>query len=379
MPVRGRSPREALEAALKPFLKDHPGVSVRLWVVPWGTVWDRLMSVLKGRPGPDAPDVLQIDPAWTGTLAALGLLGEVEPDPGASLPLLEVPCRWPAGQRFFSSPWTMDVRLPHVSSEALARAGLSGTDLGEPEGWRALLARGIRPRLSRSPAVWDGESLLAALAPWVWSAGGDFLSPDGQAALFLSPEALGAAAFARTFLLDGPAAGVRSLPLGSPREKGTSVFVPPRGAGGRFVHVTGGALAVAAETRHPLESRSLLRHLTSIDVQKEMTRALGLLPARLAEAESSLDRPGRELLSESLSMARALPPATWGGSFERLFQRHLAPLVRDAAPWDDWRTALEGAARETNRLLSAHHAPGPSPVAAKKSRDRQLPLLERNR
>src|SRR5262245_26340630 len=124
MPVLGRSPRRALEGALKAFERAQ-GLSVRLWVVPWGTAWDRLMSALKGRHGTPAPDVLQIDSLWTGTLAHLGLLKELTPrlwelERRAVLPSLWAGGFLPSTRRLFSVPWMLDLRVPHVKASAAA-------------------------------------------------------------------------------------------------------------------------------------------------------------------------------------------------------------------------------------------------------------------
>jgi ABC-type glycerol-3-phosphate transport system substrate-binding protein len=360
MPVRGASPRRVLERLLAPFHRAHPRISIRIDGVPWGTVWDRLMSALKGRHGAAAPDVLQLDGLWTGTLAALGLLQELTPrlwemEREGALPPLWESCYLPPTRRLFAVPWTLDLKVLRFRRDALASVGLTEASLATWEGVEVFMKNASRRRTTRT--VSGGESLLAELVPWVWAAGGSFFSADERRPAFVSPESLKAFSLYRLLSTEGPAAGLEHVSLGAPRDAGSGIAPLPRGPAGRFSHLGGSALAVAGGTRHSEESWLLLRHLASAEVQREFSRQMGLLPPRPADADHALPAADRDVLREALASARILPPMALLGSFERLLQRHLAPAAREAAPWDAWRAALERAARETEVLLSHYEPP----------------------
>jgi ABC-type glycerol-3-phosphate transport system substrate-binding protein len=355
MPVGGRSPRPALEKVLRPFLATRPELSIRIWVVPWGTLWDRLMSALKGRHGAPSPDVMQIDAFWTGTLASLGLLKELERQDGEGFPpTLRDLCRLSPKGGLYAVPWGLSLRGLHLRREALMRAGMAAGELGTWEGVRVFLDRAARARAPKAAEPAGSEDLLAALAPWVWGAGGDFFSGDGRRPAFLSAEALRGAAFYGDLLSAGPAAGLAWRPLSPLTEPGTLVLPPPAGPAGRFSCLGGGALAMAASTRHADESAALLAHLAAADVQRAFAEETSGLPSRTADAEKALEGPALDVFRHGLSAARGFPPGRLLGSFERLLHRHLAACARDAAPWEAWRAAVARASVETEHLLSLY-------------------------
>ncbi len=362
MPVRGGSPRGALEKALWSFRRENPRVEVRIWAIPWSTVWDRLMSALKGRHGVPAPDVLQVDVSWVGTLAYLGLLRELAsfgPEKGDAVPALWDSCRLqPTGKRF-AVPWTLDVRALRFRRDALEDTGLGEDALSTWEGVGELARRAVAQRRPLLRSSWGGEGVLAEMAPWVWAAGGSFFSADERRPAFLSEEALKAFAFYRELLSsarDGRGEPILDIDsLGAPLTSKAGVSPLPRGPAGRFGCVGGDALAVAAGTHHLEESETLLRHLVSTQARGTFAAEMGLLSPDLPSAEDAAGRASRECLS----FARVLPPMVLLGSFERLFQRHLAPAARASAPWDAWRAALERAASETEVLLSHYEPPAP--------------------
>jgi ABC-type glycerol-3-phosphate transport system substrate-binding protein len=270
------------------------------------------------------------------------------------LPALWEFCRLPPTKRLFAAPWTLELRALHVRRGAPARAGLALADLSEWKGVETVLSLGARARARAAGNAWEGESLLSGLAPWVWTAGGSFLSEDGRHPTFLSPEALQGAALFRNLLLDGPSAGLWSAPLGSVREPGVSPIPSPRGPAGRFSCLGGQVLAMAAGTRHSEESWALFRHLLSPAAQLDYARAAGMLPPRLPGAAELLEGPELGLFQDELSRARTLPSDVLLGSFERLLQRRLAVPAREAAPWADWQAALDDAAAESEMLLSLY-------------------------
>jgi ABC-type glycerol-3-phosphate transport system substrate-binding protein len=346
VPAGARSPRRALEEVLQGF----PGPAVEVRVLPAGAAWDRLMAVAKGRHGAPPPDVVHIDARWTGTLVRLGLLADLasflrEEERGDIPPALWDLCHGPHTRHPFAVPWTLDLRLPRLRREAFARAGLSVPELAT---WDALTFLLARPRLIRAAGGPEEDSLLTALAPWVWGAGG-----DGED--LLSPASLAGAAFARSFLVDGPAAGLGLAPLG-PADPAWVPLPPPAGPAGRAAVLGGGALAVWAGTERPDESRALLRRLCAPDARSAVAAALGVLPPGLAAAEEALPAPARPLFRDAQAFARPFRPAVTLGSFERLVQRCLAPALRAAAPWDAWHAALREAAAEA-AILHASYEP----------------------
>jgi len=340
-------------------------LDVSLRTISWGSAWDRLMSALKGRHAPAAPDVFQVEASWVGTLAHLGLLrdltslrAEGKREEGIreegireeGIRELWESCRFSG--RLFAVPWTADIRVLRVRRDGVEEAGMSQNDLATWEGLEELARRAAAMRRPLFRSRRAEESVLLELAPWVWAGGGRFFSADGRRPEFLSEEALKAFSFYRDLSAAREGRGEPILEmdsLGAPAAAGRFVEPLPRGPSGRFTCLSGTVLGVAAGTSHIEESTALLRHLASPRSRASFAQDMGLPPAAPPEEDGAF--------REALAFARPLPSFALLGGFERLFHRRLSAAARDAAPWEAWRSALERVSRETEVLLTHYEPP----------------------
>lgn len=166
------------------------GVKVRLRTMQWSTAWTDLLTIASRGAG---PDVSHIGGTWVSSLAAMNALRsfrlvEVQEMGGARAFLS------PAWQSVFLSgddhiwaiPWTGYAYMICYRRDLLLQCGI--TDFQEAfRDHKAVVATVQRLSQSRLPIPWligryppPYSDLVHIAASWIWSAGGDFVSPDGK-------------------------------------------------------------------------------------------------------------------------------------------------------------------------------------------------------
>ena len=402
MPNAGFATRRILNVLLRRFHERNPGIRVKTCVFPWSTVWDRLMAVLKQGHSPLSPDVIQIGSTWTSTLAYLGALQDLTPygdrmDPGDFFPTIFNSCRQPETGKLHAVPWFMDVRVLYYRRDILRSLGVKTEELQTWSSFQRVcrwVTRSQKKKKNFHTLALSGQKeqvRLQDLAPWIWSAGGRFFTDDEKRAAFHQESALEGIHFFFSLMAEGciPLLGrdrfasgdffngqavfqfSGAWPLESHFKKGAALYhrgvaenfgvVPfPQGPAGHFTYLGGSHLAVSSGSRHPEESRELLRFLTSREAQLPHARAIGRLPCRQSEIQGLFMRTpevGR-VFQESLGHARMLPQVPALGTLERLFMRCTSDIVKMIVDRRFSRGRLHGrlcqAAQETNYLPSLY-------------------------
>jgi multiple sugar transport system substrate-binding protein len=195
----GQAALETLQALLKLFEEQY-GIHVRLEVIPtWAIGWSRLVESALYRSG---PDLSEAGNTWIGDLARMKALHpfrqeeviEITKDARIFENLWRSSIRDENGKSMiYSIPWTGDTRAVFYRRDLLEKAGVDeATAFIDTAHFEKTISILKESGISMPLALTTRRSSLTIhyVASWVWSAGGDFLSPDGNSLVFDQPRAL---------------------------------------------------------------------------------------------------------------------------------------------------------------------------------------------
>jgi multiple sugar transport system substrate-binding protein len=182
---------------LEKFEKEHQ-IHVNLITLPWKTAWaQNLKYGLYG----SGPDVSAVGASWIGSLASMQALrpfahAEIQALGGAGTYFESI---WQVGQLLnnpatWAIPWLGDVRVLYYWKDLLEAAGIENPDAAFST--QAALVETLdtlREKGHPYPLALTTQAISQVLheaAHWVWSAGGDFISPDGRQVAFNELQAL---------------------------------------------------------------------------------------------------------------------------------------------------------------------------------------------
>ncbi|MFH1783568.1 MAG: extracellular solute-binding protein [bacterium] len=302
------------------FKQEHSDIDVNVVLLPWREVWGRIVRAANEQAG---PDIVQIGSTWNATLAHLGVLEDLTAQihestltEGAFMPAAWSSCHFPGSESISSLPWVVDIRALYYRQDIFKKFSIDPRNLDTWQSF-AKTCRDFKSLLEEDESIGvlgvSGQQdaiLLHNVAPWIWGAGGDFISPDGKQAVFNSKEAVEGLEFYASLMENGYIPGealklntedinnmffsrgkyVMSIPgpfnaynLRDPRDSFyTSDFaehcIPeifPRGPRGRFVFCGGSNLAVTSFSKHPSEAWEFVSFMVSSESQE--VRIPGLL------------------------------------------------------------------------------------------------------
>ena len=403
MPNAGFDTARVMQRELAHFRKEHPGWEVNLTVHPWFFAWDRLIAVAKRRDVPDPPDVIQIGSTWNTTLAALGAVADItdfldDVDRTDIIRPVWNYCYEPTRTKAYSLPWFLDARVLYYRHDILKELQMTPEEIGTWKGLREACERlSHHPRLHKRyfglPLPGQREGILIHdLAPWIWGAGGNFLTPDRRHAQFHDSASLKGVDFFFRMMVDRliPLLGRDRLSTGNffsghfafqvsgvwpmnsyfnPRypyyqpdvakHYGISVF--PAGPAGQVTFLGGSNLSIVSSSPHPEEAWQLIKFLTGTASQVRHSKHIGMLPSRytaLEELLSSAPPAVADVFRHSLRVARTLPCAATLGTLERILGRvseTLMASVRDNRYSEKvLHDEMSAAAKEADYILSLH-------------------------
>jgi multiple sugar transport system substrate-binding protein len=402
MPNAGFDTQRVMHKELAQFHRENPGYEVKLTVHPWHFAWDRLIAVAKRKDYFEPPDVVQIGGTWNSTLAALGALADLtdfvdDMDRGDIVRPVWNYCYEPNRTKIYSMPWFLDARVLYYRQDVLSKLGLTPEDLGTWKGFRDACERLHNSKLGKKmfalPLPGQKEGILIHdLAPWIWGAGGTFISSDRHVSQFSDPASAKGIDYYFRMMVDHliPLLGRDRLSTGDffsgqfafqvsgvwpinsflnpkypyyqadvARNYGISVF--PAGPAGQVTYLGGSNLAIVMASQHPHAAWKLIQHLTSAEAQVRHSRQIGMLPSRYSALEELLSSaPVRvaEVFQHSLRVARTLPCAATLGTIERIVGRatqNLMAAVRENR-YDQTVLSheLSSASKEADYILSLY-------------------------
>lgn len=402
MPNAGFETARVLQKELALFHRENPGYEVKLMVQSWHHAWDRLIAVAKRRDYRDPPDVVQIGGTWNTTLAALGalvdlteFLGDIDRS-DIVRPVWNY-CYEPTRTHAYSLPWFLDARVLYYRRDVLDALAASPEDLSTWKGFREICERLHNSKLGKKfyPLPLPGQKegiLIHDLAPWIWGAGGNFLSSDRRSAQFHEAAALKGIDFFYRMMVDHliPLSGRDRFSTGDffsgqfafqisgvwpintylnprysyyepdvARHYGITAF--PSGAAGQVTFLGGSNLAISRTSQHPHAAWKLIQFLASTASQTRHCRQIGMLPSRYSALEALLSAAPpavAEVFRESLRIARTLPCAATLGTLERIIGRtskELMVAVRENKYDEDLlQRKMSSAAKESDYVLSLY-------------------------
>jgi multiple sugar transport system substrate-binding protein len=371
----GPSPDKVVRREVDRFHALHPNITVRATKLDWPDALTRLTTAAASGSG---PDVSQLGTTWVGSISSLGGLRPFSDDELAWLGGREayLPASWTSTRllgrtEVTAVPWFVDIRAVFYRTDILRSLDIDpATAFTDWRSFAATLDRisaGGKVAALGQPGKADWN-VVHNVAPFVWEAGGDFLSADGTRATVATPAALdgvdyyrklvakynsrfvlrGTYTEARRAFVDGRVAVLTDAPESVATYRGTAKLggrwatAPmPTGPKGRFTFLGGSNLSLWKASQHPAVALEWIRFLTGEESQRRYVSGIGLWPARLSATTKAPfgSDPAYRAFTAQIPNGRQYPAvAAWNGievalhkAFGTMWDRVLAtgsPLTR---------------------------------------------------
>lgn len=295
--------REAWSRTIRSFEAAHPSIRVRVEEGPHSSSELHAMLVTKLRARDPQLDLFLIDVVWPSEFAAAGYLEPLDDLFPEADRIRFFPSAIEADTvegRLVAAPFNVDAGLLYFRKDLLDEAGFE-----PPETWDRLIEQaaaicGRHPDMVGYTGQFDRyEGLVCNMMELIRGNGGRMVQAGEvrlddlaeEAVAWVRDRLIGAAAprlvlnqretESREVFLQGQAVFHRNWPetwnlANDPARSKVSGRVGltrmPRFAKGRSVSTLGGwQLAIASHSRHKSEAREFVRHLTSYEVQKQLT------------------------------------------------------------------------------------------------------------
>ncbi|MEO5687700.1 MAG: sugar ABC transporter substrate-binding protein [Burkholderiaceae bacterium] len=357
---------------LAPFLRQHPGITVRVTVLDWESGWNKITAAAASRRG---PDLLELGTTWMPAIAAMGGL-----EPLSAAQLAEVGNGapyyaelWKTTQVFgqqgvYGLPWYADVRAAYYRTDVFRQAGVDPAQaFATWDSFHAALKKinGITVAGKQIHALaYAGKNdwnVVHNLAPWIWNAGGDVLSADAKHSALNSPQALRAIDFYASLAVEGlvPANALEKdsdilegawvggdygvifsgpwlmrrifeAPLGAGVRNNFDVAPYPAGPHGHATFFGGSNLAIFKGSRHKPEAWELVKYLGGKTPQVQLSLVSSMMPARIDAANDpawTARHPVYAKLTAIAADGRAYPAIPAWGPLETVYTKHLGQVA----------------------------------------------------
>lgn len=404
---RGYDTPQITQTEIKDFLNAHPNLDVEISVFSWSQAWQRIISAIKSK---ETPDIFQTGTGWTVTLSTLNALMDItDRVKKAKIKEKFFPASWSSCEPkslkgVYAIPWFVDVRVLYYRKDILKKKGLSELCLSTWESFEktcgqinGVESEGKQITALRVPVLKD-QGLVHGVAPWIWSSGGDFLSPDGKQATFHKREAFEGMRFYFNLIQKGYApitgrpytSGMLADEFFMNKSYGlffegswvTSVYLPgffdtssdaekseaaekfgiallPSGPAGRSTFCGGSNLAISNFSNHPDEAWELIKFFSSAESQLRYCKTIGMLPSVVEALDLLLkkDNPQSRVLKDSCQkFGRDYPQVPLWASIEMIIVEELFNVLQliKSKQYTEARLAegLNKAAERVNYLLS---------------------------
>jgi multiple sugar transport system substrate-binding protein len=346
----GASPDQVMRREIDRFHGLHPNITVKATKLDWADALTRLTTAAASGSGPDAS---QLGTTWVGSISSLGGLRPFSEDELAWLGGRDayLPASWTSSRllgraEITAVPWFVDIRAIFYRTDVLRDHGIDPAgafaDWGSFATTLDQIGRNEQLAALGQPGKADWN-VVHNVAPFVWDAGGDFLSADGTRATVATPAVLdgvnyyqalvarynsrevlrGTYAEARQAFIDGRVAVLTDAPesvatfRASAKLAGRWATAPmPAGPRGRFTFLGGSDLSVWKSSKHSAAALEWIRYLTGEESQRRYVSGIGLWPALLSatgKAPFGSD-PAYRAFTAQIPNGRQYPAvAAWNG------------------------------------------------------------------
>lgn len=392
------SPDKDLLSVCQPFLDANPEVTITPTVIGWEAAWRRLTAAATTG---DAPDIAQLGTTWVGAISYMEALEDLSEDIDWSkfqASVLDTSSLLGSDKKT-AVPWFAETRAIFYRKDACEKAGVNPeTDFATWDKFKEALQKlnNIEIDGMKLPALGmpgkNDWNVLHNFAPWIYGAGGDFLSVDGKEATFNSPQALEGIKFYSELALEGLmdkaslekstndvefafSNGAYAVSILGPwnittfeknKEQGINeladkigVALIPEGPGGRKAFLGGSTLSVFKSSKNKEASIALLEYLTDKEAQIEYAKITGNLPTnKEAYGDDSISgHEMRKVFKEQMQYAKAYPSiASWGPA-ENYFKEGLSKIwdnvmgLNGAYNYDATKKAVDEVVDKVNSII----------------------------
>lgn len=383
-------PQITFEKILEDFKKENPDVELVVTVIDWGAAWSKITTAATSGTG---PDICQLGTTWVGAITSMGALVDltdwVKNDLGIEKFVPNVLATSGIGGRFTSVPWIIDARALFYRKDIFDKLGINPQEMDSWEGFEKVLKKiydayvvsdqqgnlyfGKEAKELENkqgyfrvyPIGVPGKNdwnVIYNFDPWVWSAGGDWLTADNKPFKSVK-EILDGIKFytniakkyttksclelnssqVETWFANGKFAiipsgawTVRNLTL--PPEKGGFSNLPvsskfavahyPKGPAGRYTFLGGSNLSIFKSCKNPEVAWKLIKYLVSKKQQIEYAKNSGFLPATLdSYNDPYFDKnPHLKIFKETVKYGRVHPCIPLWGPAEVILIRRLGTI-----------------------------------------------------
>lgn len=388
-------PVNDLEKVLEGFHKEHPNIKIKITSLDWGAAWVRITTAAVSG---DAPDIVQLGTTWVAAISSMGALNDLTPlvaKMGGAANFL--PSIWKTSSiegtnTITAIPWFVDARAMYYRTDVFNKLGLTKKDISTWEGFRSTLEK-----IKKADLTIDGKKITPLgipgkndwnvvhnLAPWIWNAGGDFLSTDYKKSALNTPETAEGLAFyislvtkgyvARTCLEKNTAQIENDFNNGSfaiifdgsnelrglttsPEQGGAldtyvakrfDIAPYPQGPKGKSTFVGGSNLAIFKSSKNKEAAWEVVKYLASKQAQIEYCKRSGFMPAVIEAFDDPYftEDSRRAVYKEAVKDGRAYPSVPSWGLIEPILARRFGIM------WDYVLEAKEGfGVKEIQKLL----------------------------
>jgi multiple sugar transport system substrate-binding protein len=401
----GPDPVADTRKILKPF-EAQTGVNVKVKLVGWDVQFDRIRnSAISGT----GPDITQAGTTQVPFFAALGGfedLNKYVPQIGGSSAY--APGIWKTSQVIgkpgvWGVPWFTEARAIYYRKDALAKAGIDPktafTDwnafkatLEKLKGVQEIGGKPIKPFGGPGKKAFD---LVHNLAPFIWSAGGQELTPDDKKSAIASPQAEQGVQFYTDLIKDGVfdtsalekdgqgvedmfKGGQLAVWIGGPwvlqaatrpddkvwsaaARKNLGVAPLPKGPSGKAYAFVGGSNLMMYKTAKNKDAAwAVIKYLSQDPTQKSYADLMGMFPARLApQTQVGESDANHEQFFQAIKEGRSYAPIPQWAQVENAYKNSLGQILDIAAgsggkPYNPQtiQSQLQSAAKEADGLLA---------------------------
>jgi len=388
-------PTNDLEKVLEDFNKKNKHIKVKITSLDWGAAWVRITTAAVSG---DAPDIVQLGTTWVAAISSMGVLHEMNTmvaDVGGENHFLA--SSWKTSgvdgsNKVTAIPWFVDARAMYYRTDVFNKLGLTKKDMETWDGFTRVLEKIKKADLTIdgkkiSPLGMPGKNdwnVVHNLAPWIWNAGGSFLSADHKTSSLATNEVAQGLSYYINLVTKGYVSrtnlekntsqiendfnngafaiifdGSNELRgLTTPPEQGGAAdtyvakrfdIAPyPEGPKGKYTFVGGSNLAIFKSSKNKQEAWEVIKYLISKEAQVDYAKRSGFLPS-VVEAFNDpyfSEDNRRAVYKEAVKFGRAYPSVASWGLIEPILARRFGIM------WDYVLEAKNGySVEEISKLL----------------------------
>ncbi|MFZ6820174.1 sugar ABC transporter substrate-binding protein [Undibacterium sp. Ji22W] len=400
-------PQQDMREILRPYLANNPGLRVNVTVLNWESALGKIKAAAASGQG---PDLVELGSTWVAAISALDALEPIglaqQAEVGgehAFFPALWVTTHRHNQGKVFAIPWYAGARVAFYRIDLFKKAGIKASEaFANWSSFKQAMQKvnGVNFEGKKVAALgYPGKSdsdILHNLAPWIWNAGGDFLSPDRRSASIYSPETFQAVTYYTSFAEEGLVplsalekdsaqiesgffanqyAVIFSGPwilkmMSTSKAKGGQMETAaaqnfgvasyPAGIKGNQTFFSGSDLALMKSSKNKEEAWKLLKFLVGREAQLKFSKLSGMLPARLDAVNdpSLMKDPHYAEFIEQVKLGRHYPVVAAWAQLELVFRSQIANIVALVNGQKNTLTSpavkknLEQASQQANAILA---------------------------